>query len=71
MLARFEVTDRLLSGIRPAAVRIDLLGDSLLHQLLRAHVLADYASIYTGILNGVDPGPVPLVTKLKEELGKL
>jgi len=71
VVGRFEVTDRLLSGIRPAAVRIDLLGDSLLHQLLRAHVLADYASIYTGILNGVDPGPVPLVTKLKEELGKL
>lgn len=71
VLARFEVTDRLLSGIRPAALRVELTGEDLLHQLLRAHVLADYASIYTGILNGVDPGPVPLVTKLKQELGKL
>ena len=68
VLARFEITDKLLSGRRPAATRIDMIGDDLLHQLLRAHVLADYASIYTGILNGVDPGPVPLVTKLKEEL---
>lgn len=70
VLARFDITDRLLSGMRPAAARIDMVGESLLHQLLRAHVLADYASIYTGILNGVDPGPVPLVTKLKQELAK-
>lgn len=68
VLARFDISDRLLSGKRPAATRIDMVGDDLLHQLLRAHVLADYASIYTGILNGVDPGPVPLVTKLKQEL---
>ena len=68
VLARFELTDRLLSGLRPAATRLDLEGDTLLKQLLLAHVLADYASIYTGILNGVDPGPVPLVTKLKTEL---
>lgn len=68
VVARFDITDRLLSGRRPAATRIDISGPDLLHQLLRAHVLGDFASIYTGILNGVDPGPVPLVTKLKNEL---
>jgi glucose/mannose-6-phosphate isomerase len=68
ILKRFELSDRLLSGLRPKAVRVDLKGESLLGQMLWAHVLADFTSIYVGILNGVDPGPVPLVTKLKQEL---
>lgn len=65
---RFEISDRLLSGRRPKATTIELQGDTLLEQLLWGNVLADYASIYTAVLNNVDPGPVPLITKLKEEL---
>ena len=65
---RFEISDRLLSGRRPKAMTIELQGDTLLKQLLWGNVLADYASIYTAVLNNVDPGPVPLITKLKEEL---
>ncbi len=68
ILKRFEISDRLLSGQRPKAVIIKLSGESLLRQLLWGHLLGDFASIYAGILNGVDPGPVPLVTKLKQEL---
>ena len=37
-------------------------------QLLWGLVLADAASIYTAILNGVNPGPVALVERLKQEL---
>lgn len=65
---RFEITDRLLSGKRPKAMTIELAGDTLLKQLFWGNVLADYASIYTAVLNNVDPGPVPLITKLKQEL---
>lgn len=68
ILKRFEVSDRLLSGKRPKAISIHLKGDTLLKQLLWASILADFTSIYVGILNNVDPGPVPLITKLKEEL---
>ena len=68
ILKRFELSDRLLSGKRPKANRIELAGDTVLQQLLWGHVLADFTSIYVGILNNVDPGPVPLVTKLKQEL---
>jgi len=71
ILKRFDISDRLLSGQRPKAARIDLPEGSVLQQLLWGNVLADYASIYVGILNNVDPGPVPLVTKLKDELGKV
>jgi glucose/mannose-6-phosphate isomerase len=65
---RFEISDRLLSGMRPKANTVYLEGDSLLEKLLSGHVLADFVSIYVGILNNVDPGPVKLITKLKQEL---
>jgi glucose/mannose-6-phosphate isomerase len=68
ILKRFSVTDRLLSGKRPKAQVISIKGDTLLRQLLWANILADFASIYVGILNNVDPGPVTLANTLKKEL---
>jgi len=66
ILKRFEISDRLLSGKRPKAHRIELMGDTPLKQLLWACILADFASIYVAILNGVNPTPVELVEKLKK-----
>jgi glucose/mannose-6-phosphate isomerase len=68
ILKRFEISDRLLSGQRPKAVTVNLIGDSLLKQILWGSILADFVSSYVAVLNGVDPGPVPLITKLKQEL---
>lgn len=68
IIKRFEVSDRLLSGKRPKANPVHLAGDTLLQHLVAGSVLADFVSIYVGILNNVDPGPVQLVTKLKEQL---
>lgn len=68
ILKRFEVTDRLLSGLRPKATTIKLEGDTLLKQLLWGSILADFVSIYLAILNNVDPTPVALIEKLKAEL---
>lgn len=68
ILQRFELTDKLLSGKRPAAKSIHLKGDTLLAQFLWGAILADFASTYTAILNGVDPTPVVLIEKLKQEL---
>lgn len=65
---RMELSDRLLSGKRPKAHIIELQGETLMQQLLWGLVLADAASIYTAILNGVNPGPVHLIEKLKAEL---
>lgn len=70
ILKRFEVSDRLLSGMRPKALRIELAGDTPLRQMLWSCIYADFASIYVAILNGVDPTPVDLVEKLKSELTK-
>ena len=68
ILKRFNVSDRLLSGKRPAATTIHLKGDGVVAQLLWGSILADFVSIYVAILNGVDPTPVPLIEKLKKEL---
>ena len=65
---RMELSDRLLSGKRPKAHVLELRGKTLMEQLLWGLVLADAASIYTAILNGVNPGPVQLIEKLKAEL---
>lgn len=70
ILKRFEVTDRLLSGQRPKAIPVQLAGDSPMAQMLWGSILADFVSIYLAILNGVDPTPVVLVEKFKEEMTK-
>ncbi|HEY0964910.1 MAG TPA: bifunctional phosphoglucose/phosphomannose isomerase [Candidatus Saccharimonadales bacterium] len=66
---RFEVSERLLSGMRPAPIVVEPKGNTLLEQLVYAFALGDFVTIYLGILNGVNPTPVPLVEKLKVELG--
>ena len=68
ILRRFDISDRLLSGKRPHAHRVTLKGDTLLQQLLWGCLLGEFVSIYGAILNGVDPVPVPLIEKLKQEL---
>ncbi len=65
---RFDLSDRFLSGLRPKAKRVDLLGNTMLEQMVYGSVLADFVSIYLGILNGVDPTQVDLIEKFKREL---
>lgn len=67
---RFVASERLLSGKRPKANVVSLQGDTVLAQMLWASVLADFASIYTAILNGINPTPVELIEKLKAVLAE-
>ncbi len=66
---RFEVTEQLLSGKRPAPLVVVPQGETLLQQLAWSIVLGDFVSVYLALLNGVDPTPVDLVEKLKVALG--
>jgi glucose/mannose-6-phosphate isomerase len=68
ILKRLEISDRLLSGKRPKSIVVNMEGKTVLEQLLWGSILADFVSVYVAILNGVDPTPVPLIEKLKEEL---
>ena len=67
---RFEVSERLLSGKRPAPEVIKPLGATHLQQLLWTSNFCDFVSLYVALLNGLDPTPVGLVEKLKAELNK-
>lgn len=65
---RMELSDRLLSGMRPKAHVVDILGETYWQQAVWACTLADAASCYVAVLNGVNPAPVELVEKFKKEL---
>lgn len=65
---RFELSDRLLSGKRPQAQPLFLKGDTLLAQMVWGAIFADFASTYAALLNNVDPTPVVIIEKLKQEL---
>lgn len=66
---RFELTERLLSGRRPAPHVVDVQGETHLEQLIWAVTFGDFVTLYLALLNGLDPAPVELVEKLKAELG--
>lgn len=67
---RFEVTERLLSGKRPAPEVVEVQGDTLIQQLLWAAHFGDFTSLYLALLNGLNPTPVELVEKFKVELDR-
>ncbi|MDK2899176.1 MAG: glucose/mannose-6-phosphate isomerase [Patescibacteria group bacterium] len=68
VLKRFKLTDRFLSGLRPKSTTINLIGESIIAQLLWGCILADFTSIYLAILNGVNPIQTNLIEKFKQNL---
>jgi glucose/mannose-6-phosphate isomerase len=67
---RFEVTERLLSGLRPRTHVVEAQGETLLQQLLWTIALGDFVSLYLALLNGLNPTPVDLIEKLKKSLNE-
>jgi glucose/mannose-6-phosphate isomerase len=63
---RFVVSERLLSGLRPATHAVEIQGDTLAKQLIWAITYGDFVTLYLALLNGLDPAPVDLVEKLKK-----
>ncbi len=65
---RFEVSERLLSGLRPAPHVVVPQGESIFEQLAWSAVFGEFVSIYVALLNGLNPTPVDLIERLKREL---
>lgn len=65
---RFEVSERLLSGMRPVPIVVQAEGETLLEQLLWTIALGDFVTIYAALLNGLNPAPVDLIEKFKKTL---
>jgi len=68
ILKRFEITEQLLSGKKPAAEVVDLKGETMLDQIMYGVALGDFVSIYLAILNGIDPTPVDIIETFKDKL---
>ena len=65
---RFELSARLLSGRRPAPIVVGAQGKNVLEHMLWLVALGDFVSLYTAILNGINPTPIDLIEKFKKEL---
>ncbi|MEI7758668.1 MAG: bifunctional phosphoglucose/phosphomannose isomerase [bacterium] len=65
---RFEVTKKLLSGLRPNPITVEAKGDDKLEQMLWTMLLGDFTSIYLALLSNLNPFPVALIEDLKKEL---
>lgn len=65
---RFEVSERLLSGLRPSPIIVNAEGEDILEQLIWTIALGDFVTLYTALLNDVNPAPVELVEKFKKTL---
>jgi glucose/mannose-6-phosphate isomerase len=65
---RFEVMNRLLSN-RWAPIEVTAEGGTKLQQMLWTWALGEFVAVYSGALNQVEVAALPLVDKLKRELG--
>lgn len=67
---RFEISERMLSGMRPSPLVITPKGETLPQQIFWTSMFCDFVCTYVALLNGVNPTPVDLVEKFKAELVK-
>lgn len=69
--ARFEVTRDLLGGKVDSALEYWTEGESWIDRLWSLILLGDYASVYLGFLNQVDPTPVEIIERFKSRVKEL
>jgi glucose/mannose-6-phosphate isomerase len=65
---RMDLTEKLIAGSASASFRLETRGQTTIERVISLVLLGDLVSIYMATLRGVDPGPVPLIEKLKAEL---
>jgi glucose/mannose-6-phosphate isomerase len=65
---RIELTRALIAGEAAATFRIESVGESAIERLLSLIFLGDLVSLYLAVLQGVDPGPVAVLERLKSTL---
>lgn len=68
--ARMDVTRRLVRGYVADALEVWAEGESPAARVFHLVTLTQLAAIYAALLNGVDPGPVEAIDRLKAEMAK-
>ena len=67
---RADLTAKLIEPASAAVVRVETEGETRAERLLRAVQLGDLVSLHLAAHNGVDPGPIEMIDRLKEELAR-
>lgn len=67
---RIELTARLIEPSGAAVVRIETEGETRTERMLSAVMLGDLVSLHLAAGRGVDPSPVAVIERLKDELGR-
>jgi glucose/mannose-6-phosphate isomerase len=65
---RFELANRVLDEVVASIDDIVAEGDGPLAQLLDLMMLGDFVSLHRAAQEGIDPGPVPVLTDMKSDL---
>ena len=65
---RFDITRSLMDGHMKETIEIRSEGTSALARVLSLVFVTQLVAIYVGLAYGVDPGPVEVITRLKNEL---
>lgn len=65
---RFDITRELIEEFVVQVVEVHSEGISRIARLLSLVLVTQLAAIYAGLRNGVDPGPVAVIERLKQEL---
>jgi glucose/mannose-6-phosphate isomerase len=67
---RAELTAKLIEPTAHAVVRVETEGQTRVQRLLWSVMLGDLVSLHLAAHNGVDPEPVEVIERLKDELGR-
>jgi len=67
---RADLTAELIEPAAHAVVRVETEGETRVQRLLSTVLLGDLVSLHLAARNGVDPQPVEVIEKLKDELGR-
>lgn len=65
---RLDITKKLIEESVAEVIELHSHGVHELSRLLSLVLVNQLAAIYVGLSNGIDPGPVPFIAKLKQEL---
>ena len=67
---RFELVSEILEEVVATTVDVRAEGEGQLTQLLDLILIGDLASVHLALMEGIDPGPVPILFELKDALSQ-
>jgi glucose/mannose-6-phosphate isomerase len=65
---RFALVDEIVREVVAGILEVQAEGEGVLAQLLDLVMIGDFVSLHLAARQGVDPGPVPILTDLKDKL---